>query len=453
MRAAARASLSTESAMPPRRAQRPRSPPLVGDAPRLLLDPLSAFLSAWRGSGDVVRFRVAPRRAYLIAHPDDVRHVLHRRREIYRRDIWHAVQLRSASGRGLTASEGALWSRQRRLLRPAFDRNCVSGFGRRIADAATRMLERWSPVARRGDTVDLNHEMSRLSLEVIARCLFCADLEAEAEETLRQATAVLGHLYAWLRLPLPVSARRLSEHNRRFQHARLALYTLADRLLVAGASRSDPGSFLSLLLEQGEADLARDQIVTMILAGHETTGAALAWACLSTFEHPEVEERLRREAHEALGAADDVVAPPHLPYARRVFRETLRLYPPAWTISRTPVETDMLGETEIPARATVFVSPFVTHRHPCFWDAPARFDPNRFDRAASSRHPYAYFPFGAGPRMCIGKSFAELVGELVLSMVVRSYRLAGTKPNAARMQARLTLQPRGVSRVAVAARE
>jgi cytochrome P450 len=413
--------------------------PLIGDAPGLLADPLAAFMSGWHERGDVVRFRVAPRRAYLLAHPDHIRQVLHERRAVYQRDGWHTAQLQEVSGRGLTASEGALWRQQRSLLRPAFQ-------GERAVQVAAaervtaRMLERWAVVAREGRTVDLHQEMLRVSLEVIWEALFSVSLEHESSRIVGAASVVLDHLFRRMRLPFAMVARLPSWRDAGFRAARDVLYDLARRLLLNPAARRSEGDLLGVLAAYDDRRLAQDQIVTMLLAGHDTTGTVLAWSCYLIATHPEVDRRLHAEAVSTKDRAERRTG---LPYASSVFREALRLYPPAWALSRMPIASDVIGGCAVPTGATVFVSPFVTHRHPAFWHDAEQFAPERFASGGGAGHPYAYLPFGAGPRTCIGKTLAEATGQAVISTIARDYRLVPAWSRPISLRPRLTLHPRG----------
>lgn len=404
------------------------------DAVGLVLDPLRTATSRWRRQGDVVRFRVAPLHAYLLAHPDHIRHVLHSRREVYARDPAHAAALGRVSGDGLTASEGRLWRQQRELLRPLFRRRHGERFAAAAASCTERMLERWRARAARGEPLDLGEEMLRLSLETIAEALFRADLRDDSARVVADAATVLGGLYRSMRLPLPWMAGLGSRLDRRGERARSALYALAADLLATRDGDSDDGDLLAVLARHDAPALAVDQIVTMILAGHDTTGAALTWALRSVATHPEVGYRLRSEA--LAGPAD----PERIPYAAAVFAETLRLYPPAWMLSRSPSRADEVAGVTIQAGASVFVSPYVTHRHPEFWPDPERFDPDRFLAGAAEAHPYAYLPFGAGPRMCIGKALAEATGRVALARIAAAVRLTPRREcRAVALDPRLTL--------------
>lgn len=433
------------SQCPLTRAPAPRSLPLVGDAPRLLFDPLGAFLAGWRDCGDVVRFRVAPRRAYLVVHPSAARRVLFERRAIYGRDRWHTTELQRVSGHGLTASEGGLWAQQRSLLRPLFHGDQAPAQARAAAKVTARMLERWSAVEHRGGTLDLHDEMLRLSLEIICEAMFSVNLGRESSAITQSAAVVLDGLYRRMRVPLPALARPRWWGEANFNASRDSLYRFADRLLRTSSQGLGGGDMLTVLGRYADRQLALDQIVTVILAGHDTTGSALTWAGHLIASHPRVDCRLYAEVADK--AQSGLAGPIRSAYARHVFREALRLYPPAWAISRSPCASETLDGYTIEAGATVFLSPFLTHRHPAFWSEPERFIPERFEGDGAASHAYAYLPFGAGPRMCIGRILAETIGEVVIATIARSYSLLPAVPAAIVPRARLTLHPAAATRV------
>lgn len=401
----------------------------------------------------MIRFRlpVLPD-LYLAAHPRDVEHVLHNESRRYSKDPTHSSQLRALAGDGLTMSEGALWSRQRQIMQPSFYPAQTASYMTHVADITAAVLENWRVHLDRGEAVDVSAAMLRLMLSVVVRSLFGADVGDQAAELVRSSAIMLDYAYRGMRnyysppewLPLP-SIRRFIRARR---HLNDFAYGLIRRRL---ASREEGGDLLSALLGArgggaGEAaglKQAREEILTMILAGHDTTGVALAWSFYLLARHPEAAERLREEAFEVLGDRHPTAADiPNLVYARMVLDESMRLYPPAWVLSRRCVADDVLGGYRIRAGSTVLLSPYVTHRHEAFWPEEEKFLPERFARATSSKRPkYAYFPFGGGMRHCIGRQFAVAAAQLVLAMTARTYSMALAPGLDIGPQAKLTLHP------------
>lgn len=406
----------------------------------LWTDPLGTSLRRWRREGDLVRFRLGPfHPAFLVAHPEQIRHVLHTRRDIYGRDPLHSAALKRVSGSGLTASEGEIWREQRPLLRSGFQRLSRESVAASAAARTDALLLDWRRSAAAGTPVDLSDDMLRLALETIADVVFECDLRERSSAIVSDAAVVLAALYRSMQLPTARTSHLAFALDPRFDRSRQSLYALAAQILARTPRQTGKGSLLATLRHELGPDRAADQVVTMILAGHDTTGAALSWALLLVARHPQITQRLRVEAADA--AAEGGVGRADLPLASAVFREALRLYPPAWMLSRSPSVDDEIDGQRIPRGSTVFISPFVTHRHPDYWRQPERFDPERFrdsDRSAS----YAYLPFGAGPRMCIGRALAETVGQVAISTIACAVEL--TPLPACRevtARARLTLHP------------
>ncbi len=385
-------------------------------------------------------------------------------------------------GRGLFTSEGELWQRQRRLMAPIFHRSRIGAFDREMTDAATRCIDRWEE----GASIDASEEMTRVAMSVASQTLFSVDTFDEADEigdalavalrwsadisttvslgaqvTLAEGLDALARrLPAGLRGPLHSAANSLEhpvrwpgEKSRRLEEA-IAL--LDDRVAeMIAARRASPEGYddlLSRLLAARDEDggmmddrQLRDEVLTLFVAGHETTATALAWALYLLARHPEIREALETEADALEGrvpTADDLG---RLPLSRRIFAETLRLYPPVPVYERQALEDVEVAGIELPVGSYVAVFPWALHHNPTVWDDPERFDPDRFtEERERARHRYAWIPFGAGPRVCIGNHFALQEGPLVLSCIAARARLALVSDAEIRPDpAAATLRPRG----------
>ena len=374
----------------------------------------------------------------LLNHPDLIRDVLvtHNRNFRKGRGLERAKRL---LGEGLLTSEGELHRRQRRLAQPAFHRDRVAAYGAVMAAYAARSRDRW----REGATVNVGEEMMRLTLAVVAKTLFDADVEgAEAAEVGAALTeafdsftfAVLPFGEQLEKLPLP-PVRRFNRARDRLDRT---IYRMIAERRAAGDDRGDLMSML-LLAQDAEGDgggmsdrQLRDEAMTIFLAGHETTANALTWSWYLLSRHPEVEARLHAEVDAALGAGEGARLPTAadmaaLPYTRMVLAEAMRLYPPAWIIGRRAIDAYPVREWVLPPRTIVLASQFVTQRDARFWPDPERFDPERWTSAAQEGRPkFAYFPFGGGPRICIGEQFAWMEGVLVLATIAQRWRLRAT---------------------------
>ena len=435
------------------RAPGPRGHLLLGSAPEIAKDPLGAYSALAREFGDVVLVRFVRWPTYLLFHPDDVRHVLQEKHLGYSKDLYTYRVLRLLTGAGLITNDGAAWLRQRRLIQPAFHRQRLAAVGDVAADACGRLLQRWDSAADKQGVLDVHREMTRLGLEVAGRALFQVDLAVEAEETGRLVAELNALLTQLVYAPLPPLIVP-TPRNLRFRAARRDLdRTVQDIIAERRARGGDRGDVLSMLLlardeETGEGmddRQVRDEVVTLLIAGHETTASLLAWACHLVAGHPTVDRQLRAEALALGGGPLPRLADlPRLGYTRMVLEEALRLYPPAWSFGRKAVGDDEIGGYRVPRGSLVWVSPYVTHRDPRFWSRPEEFDPERFTPERVAAIPrFAYFPFGGGPRLCIGSQFAMVVAQLTLAAVAARFRLRPAGGAPVEPEALLSLRPRG----------
>jgi len=430
---------------------RPGPAPWVGVALQLRRDPLRVLLEAAHRGGEVVALGRWPRRLYLINHPTLIQHILQDAPERYTKGP-SITRITPLFGAGLTTSDGALWQRQRRLLHPIGQPQWLTALVPVMTAATTAMLERWHRVAARGQPLEIATEMSTLTQTMMLHMLFgrCAPGECAAVSAALQVALAYLNRRIWAHVALPVAVP-----TPRHWAWRQALHTLQtflhQQIRARRRSGQAPADLLSFLLavrddEMGEAmseAQLRDEILTLWVAGHTTTAAALAWTWVLVARHPAIEQQLREDVHQALGEGLPTAHPRRLlPYTRLVHAEVLRLYPPTWVTARTPVVATTLGGVPIPAGAVLLLSPYTMHRHPAFWEAPESCEPERFLPARSAGRPrYAYFPFGGGPRRCLGQGLAVRAMQVVTSLVVRSYRLRLVPGQPVRPEAALTLQP------------
>ena len=414
-------------------------------------DPLAAFTSLARRHGHVVRFR-GLYSAYQITHPRDIEHVLQTNAQNYTKGRNYKKFI-PATGNGLLVSDGAVWRRQRRLAQPAFHRQRLAAFAAVMAREAEAQAARWQERAGRDVPLDVAGEMMRLTLRIIGLTMFSTDLTAETDVIGRSLDVIRAHSIRrmWQPVNLPVAVP--TPANRRFRRA----LADGDRVMheMISARRSGEiqnDDLLSLLLrardeETGEGmsdDQLRAEVVTIIGAGHESTSVTLSWAWYLLSQHPEAEGRLHEElARELSGRTPTLEDLPRLPYATMVVEETMRLYPPAWALSRTARDADTLGGYKVAAGSEALMIPYVTHRHPDFWDDPDKFSPERFAPAAAESRPrFSYIPFGAGPRQCIGQHFAMTEMLIVVAVLAQRFRLRLAPGRAVVPEASITLRPR-----------
>ena len=398
---------------------------------------------------DLCYFRLGNQDLYFVNHPDLIKEVLVNQQANFRKS---RILQRSKIllGEGLLTSEGEHHLRQRRLVQPAFHRDRLTGYAASMAHLVTRTAGSWT----HGETRDIHQEMARMTLAIVARTLFNADVDAEADAIGESMTAVLGLFQLALlpfsdllvKLPLPAT--------KRFQKAKAQLDGIIYRLIEERrASGLDVGDLLSMLIlaqdeEAGTGGMTdkqvRDEALTLFLAGHETTANALTWAWYLLSQNPSAEEAFHKEIDDVLGMRepgfDDL---PQLRYTRGVFAESMRLFPPAWAIGRMTTREISLGGYSVPKNNIVLMSPFITHRDPRYWPEPQEFRPDRFSaEKEAERSKFVYYPFGGGSRICIGERFAWMEGVLALAGIGRRWRLRLAPGQSVEPYAQITLRPR-----------
>ncbi len=404
----------------------PAGYPILGVFPRARRDPLGFFTECVRRHGDVVAMRLGPHRALLLRHPDHVKHVLLDKASAYGKGPT-AARVRPLFGGSLTVVDGDPWRHRRRQIASAFQPGHHADFAPVVSRAVAELLDRWR---LRAEPVELVSEMRRLAQAIIIRACF-GDVSLEEIEMLGPAldSAVarverrLWSPFGWLAVSGPGRARG--------HRGLMRLESFISRR-TAEARRAGPptGTLLSSLLHAfpadplGEAEL-HEELKAFLFAGHTTTASGLAWTWHVLSQHPEALEQIESECEAALGGRTPLLEDlPALGYSRRVIEEVLRLYPPTWLTARAPLGDDTLDGYVIRPGGLILLSPYLTHRHPAIWEHPERFDPDRFGPARTAgRHAFAYFPFGGGPRRCIGSGFAIVEMQMILATVAQRCRL------------------------------
>ena len=412
-------------------------------------DPLAGFFQSALRYGDVIRYR-GLWVTHQISHPQHIQHVLQTNFANYGRGRDYQI-LKSSLGEGLFTSEGALWQRQRKMTQPAFHSQKVASFVDIMERHALEMLGRWERLAHDGQAFDVVPEFMRMALNIASQALFSTNLEAQVQ-VIREALAV-GRDYAvdraWslVRLPQTLPTRR----NREYLRALRNFHAVIDSIIAGRRKSASPASdLLAMLMEARDEEgrpmsdkQLRDEVATLLTAGHETTTLALSWACYLLALHPEIAERARSELAFLNGNAPSYEDLFRLRFTRMVIDETMRLYPPVWVLSRRALNDDEIDGYRIPAGSEMLIFPYITHRHPGWWQDPERFHPERFaPENATGRMKFAYLPFGAGPRTCIGLGFAMTEIQVVLSLILQRFHLQLADPNqTVRPQPSVTLRP------------
>jgi cytochrome P450 len=431
---------------------------LSGNLPEFRRD-LLGFLERCAGDhGDFVSFRLGPRRFVLVNDPAAIEDVLVTRHRDFGRNF-AARQMRALLGRSLVNTDGDYWLRQRRLMQPAFHKNRIAGYGATMVASAERLLASW----RAGETRDIQLDMMRLTLEIAARTLFDADVAGDAREVGSALEEMMKGFDDWLNSTIPLPAWVPTPRNLRLRRAVRRLHDLIDRLIrQRRASGEDRGDLLSTLIHARDEDggrmtdrQLRDEALTMLLAGHETTALALSWTWFLLSRHPEAAAKLAAEWQAVLGGRSPTVADlPQLRYTEMALQESLRLYPPAYVSGREALRDGVLGGYRVPAGTSVMISQWLLHRDPRYFDRPGQFDPERWADGLAQRLPkFAYFPFGGGPRVCIGRSFALMEATLVLATIGQQFRLDLEPGHEVTPWPSFTLRPRQGVKVVLVKRE
>lgn len=399
--------------------------------------------------GDVVHIRWLNRHAYQVSHPDDVRKVLVDEADKFIKAPIYKLLLSQFLGNGLLTSDGDFWRRQRKLAQPAFHYKRIQTYAQVMVDYTLRMLEGWQP----GEARDINHDMMRLTLSVVSKTLFNVDIEKSASQIGDALTVLLEETTKKVQSPIQLIPEWVpTEGNRKRSEAVRVLDEIIMGIInERRAANEDQGDLLSMLMLAEDEDgnhmtdkQLRDECVTLVLAGHETTANALAWTWYLLSEHPQVEAKLHEELDRVLGnrlpTTEDLK---QLEYTDMVIKESMRLYPPIPTIARQTKEEIVLGGYPVPKGMIVNISPHVIHRDPRWYDDPDMFRPERFTKEFEKQLPKcAYLPFSNGPRVCIGNTFATMEAVLILATMAQRYRLTLVPGQEVAPQATLTLRPR-----------
>ena len=422
--------------------------------------PLPFFQNLAQQYGDISYFRLGPQPAYFFNHPDYIKEILITNNQSFMKGL--ALQrAKRLLGEGLLTSEGEFHRRQRRLAQPAFHRQQIASYAGVMTDFAARTAERW----RDGETLDISQEMMRLTLAIVGKTLFDAEVESDAREVGEAMTIVMDlfntitspFFELFQKLPLP--------QLRRFDTARARLDAIIYRLIEERRrSSEDRGDLLSMLLMARDLEgdggqmsdmQLRDEALTIFLAGHETTANAMTWTWYLLSQHPEAEKKLHEEIDRVLGNRLPTFADvAELKYTEMVLAESMRLYPPAWALGRLALHDLEIAGYTIPKKSLVLMSQYVMHRDPRYFPDPLRFEPDRWQPAArEARPPFSYFPFGGGPRRCIGEGFAWMEEILLLSTLARQWQMRLLPHHPVALKPVITLRPKHGMRMIVTKRK
>jgi cytochrome P450 len=425
--------------------------PVIGSILDAQKDALELFTRASR-LGDVVEIKFPYYRTYLINRPDLIEHVLHENYKAYGKQTRGYNSLRTLLGNGLLTSEGSFWLRQRRLAQPAFHREKLTAWGDTMVRATRELVDSWEPRVKSGEPFDVHDDMMRLTLRVVGQALMSTDLTGDAAEVgdaltrllrlLTRRTARLINFPEWIPTP---AQRSLEAERARLDH-------VVGKLIAERRATKAGDDLLGMLMSATDVDTGermddvqlRDEVMTILLAGHETTANALSWVFMLLGQSPAAEAKLRAELKAVLSGREPTAADaPKLVYTSAVLHEALRLYPPVWALARSASEDDVIDGVRIPKGALVFFLPWLVHRRGDVWPEPEKFDPDRWlPDAPKPKSRCAFMPFSSGPRKCIGDGFALLEGQLTLATLLQRVKLEPVKSHVVAAEPVFTLRPR-----------
>jgi cytochrome P450 len=431
----------------------PPSPPpgwIAGNLLQYRRNPLEFLLRNAREIGDIVSFQVGPFTAYQFSHPDQIYEVLLGKADQLQKARIYKRGLSEFLGNGLLISDGDFWKRQRKLAQPAFHMKRINTYADVMVAYTQDLVKAWHT----GDTLNLSDEMMHVTLRIVAKTLFDTDIASSSDKVAEALEVMLHSVSEYsrniIKLPewVPTPARRRKRWSIETLDA-IIMKIIQDRR----ASGEDRGDLLSMLMQARDDEGAamsdqqlHDEALTIVLAGHETTANALTWTLYLLSQHPEIEAKLYEEVQQVLGDRTATLADVEkLTYTEQVVKEGMRLYPPAWSVARQIKKGERveIGGYEIPYGASIVVASYVTHRDPRWFPDPERFDPERFTPEREKALPrYAYFPFGGGPRICIGNSFAMMEAKLILATIMQHHHLAHVPGHRVEPEPLITLRPK-----------
>lgn len=434
----------------------PTGYPIIGNLLNIASeDRMNWFQEIHETYGDVVKFKLFKRQVYLINHPDLVREILVQRRENYTKDTLSFKMVSAVLGESTFTAMGDSWQRKRKLAQPSFHKNRISNLGEIMTSAIEDMLEKWEGYCDEKQVVNVADEMMRLTLTVVVKALFSTGLSEEEVQTVADIfTPLLEDTNDRIVYPFKLLYQLPTAKNKAYQGYIDQLDAIIYRIIEERkTSEKDYNDLLQMLMdartEDGNEPLSdqelRDEVMTIFIAGHETTANAMSWLWYILAQKPDLLKKVEQEVSEVLGecrpTAKDFAS---LEYCIKVFKETLRLYPPVPMLPRHIEQDDQLGGYQLEAGRDVFFGAYLLHRRPDFWKNPEEFDPHRFDKERErKRHTFAYLPFGGGPRICLGNNFAMMEAVFILAMTVQKFKLNLTTKQEIKPLITLTTRPEG----------
>lgn len=431
----------------------PQGPELIRKISTIQKDPLKFMLKMTELYGQFVQFPIGNLMVYLVNNPELIKHILQDNYRNYTKNTIQYNQLSTITGKGLLTSDGDHWLQQRRLAQPAFHRDLVKEYDTLITNFTVEMLNRWHQSASSQKPIDIDQEMMELTLRIVGKVFLSIDLVKDAEKLTKSVLEALEYIVFRSQNILAPPTFLPTKRNRNFNRSLAEINKLIFSLIQERRTLPNPpDDLLTRLINFQEAEIGkklgdneiRDEIITILIAGHETVASALTWCWYLISKYPACQRKIKMEIDQNIGnkipTSSDL---DKLSYVKLIFDETLRLYPPAWLITRRSISADKFFNYRTPEGSLFIISPYVIHRNPNYWINPLGFDPDRFSPSnISKQHKFAYIPFGGGPRLCIGDRFALFEAQLILITILQRFSLALVPSHIVELVPLVTLRPK-----------
>jgi cytochrome P450 len=431
----------------------PKGYPLLGNFLAIRKDPINFFVNSVQEFGDLVRFKLGFLQAHIVTNPEHIKYVLQDNNRNYNRQTLGHNRIRTVLGNGLVNSDGAFWLRQRRIAQPAFHRQKISAFADLMVKNTVGFLEKLEIYATNSQVFNIEEEMLALTLKIVSQTLFSTEVDSRISRITEAVTVAMRHINNRITNPFSLPESIPTKENVHFRKMLTTLdKTVYDIIQERRNNPKEAKDLLSMLMtacdeETGEMmnnEQLRDEVMTMFLAGHETTASSLTWTWYLLSKNPIarrcIQQELKDVLAERLPTFEDL---PKLQYTQLVVKESLRIYPSVWLFLRSAIEDDEIAGYHIPAKSIMILCPYITHRDNRFWENPEGFDPERFALDKITKMPrFAYFPFGGGPHICIGNEFAMMEIQLILATVMQKYQLDLLPGQVVEIEPLITIRPR-----------
>ncbi len=433
----------------------PPGPPLFGNLLQFRRDPLRFLIQTRSNLGDVFRLKLGPENLYVISHPEHIKHVFIDNYKNYEKKSRMWTKLMPLFGFSLVTTDGETWKRRRRLAQPSFHHERISAFAKQMTQTTQELLQRWEN--NPNSNIDFSSEMMQLTLQILGRTLLNTELTEETQTIQKSIHTILVHANKQGRQLLSIPYSIPTPANRRFLKAVNTLDELVYGIIKSRRENQKSAfDLLSMLMDSRDEETQqglndrelRDELVTFIFAGHETSANALTWTFYLLAKHPRIQEQLYLEISKLLQGPPRLKDLKQLSIVERIIKESMRLYPPVWFTGRTLVKDDQIGDFFIPAKSVIMPSIYLTHHHPDIWENPEVFDPDRFlPERIEKMHRQAYIPFGAGPRQCIGNMFALMEMQIIVILLCQHYQFELAPNFEAELEPSITLRPKNGMRL------